>query len=56
MNDSATEWQWICNTDDALADLFSPIGGASEDGPDSVMLYLCYRHDHVPVLHIRDAR
>jgi len=42
--------------DDALCEIFAPVAGASDDVSGNVMLYVCCRHDHVPVLHIRDAR
>jgi len=42
--------------DEALAEIFTPIGSSLEDGLDAVQMYMCYRHEHAPVLHIRDAR
>jgi len=44
-------------TDDALGEIFKLIGGSLDNGPDNnIQMYMCYRHEHVPVLHIRDAR
>jgi len=43
-------------TDDALGEVFKLIGGSLDNGPDNIQMYMCYRHEHVPVLHIRDAR
>jgi len=43
-------------TDEALGEIFTPIASSMEDGPDGIQMYMCYRHEHVPVLHIRDAR
>ena len=42
--------------DDALDDIFTAIAGGLDDGPNNIVMHMCCRHDHVPVLHIRDAR
>lgn len=42
--------------DDSLSELFTPIPTKSESRPGNCELYLCLRHEHVPVLHIREAR
>jgi len=42
--------------DDALCGIFAQVAGASDNVSGNVMLYMCCRHDHIPVLHIRDAR
>jgi len=41
--------------DEALSDIFSPVKRSSDDG-SGMTLYICFRHNHVPVLHIRNAR
>ncbi|KAK2147282.1 hypothetical protein LSH36_561g01009 [Paralvinella palmiformis] len=41
----------------SLADLFKEMDLVSKDkGPDGCVVFVCYRHDHVPVLHVRIAK
>ncbi|XP_064621787.1 cilia- and flagella-associated protein 61-like isoform X2 [Lineus longissimus] len=43
--------------DSAVSEIFKPmekLGGSK--GPDGCVVFVCKRHDHVPVLHIRQAR
>ena len=44
-------------SDSALAELFQqlqPLEGSKD--PDNCVVFGCYRHAHVPVLHVREAK
>ncbi|XP_048259860.1 cilia- and flagella-associated protein 61-like isoform X2 [Haliotis rufescens] len=44
--------------DAAVADVFKPLEKKEGvmAGPNNCVMFVCHRHDHVPVLHIRHAR
>lgn len=46
------------STDESLSDLFAlyPVLSELIQPPGQVQLFVAYRSDHVPVLHIREAR
>ena len=48
----------ICFISDAsVASVFDPMDKPeSSTGPSKAVVFVCHRHNHVPVLHIRTAR
>ncbi|XP_076463469.1 cilia- and flagella-associated protein 61-like [Babylonia areolata] len=43
--------------DASVASVFDPMDkGESSTGPGEVAVFVCHRHNHVPILHIRKAR
>ena len=42
--------------DVSLAELFKPLNRISDKSPKEGAVFVCHRHEHVPVIHIRQAR
>ena len=49
------ECNFLC-TEYYLADIFKPMQLTGEKSPGSCAVFLCNRHEHVPVVHVRQAR
>ncbi|WAR18655.1 CFA61-like protein, partial [Mya arenaria] len=42
--------------DSYIADIFKPMTIIGDKSPSQCAVFACYRHDHVPVIHVRQAR
>ena len=42
--------------DVSLAELFRPLDRIGAKSPKDCAVFCCNRHDHVPVVHVRQAR
>lgn len=48
---------WFCSSDSALANLFEEMHlSEGAKAPHGCTVFACYRHDHIPVLHVRHAK
>ncbi len=49
-------WILVFISDASLADIFQQLEKSGSPGPDNCAVFVCHRHEHVPVLHVRDAK